>query len=134
MEAYLQSEPPSFKQRVKRPKQEAFDLLLPKFQSILERGYVVSNQSTTEISELEEFIMSYIDYFRVSKADDVHVVYNGASCGLNDTVWAPNFWLPTPKSAARVLNYNYCGVDLDLGEMFFNYPFQCYFDVSRVLI
>jgi hypothetical protein len=42
MEAYLQSQPPSFKQRVKRPKKEAFDLLLPKFQSILERGYIVS--------------------------------------------------------------------------------------------
>jgi hypothetical protein len=77
MEAYLQSEPPSFKQRIKRPKQEAFDLLLPKFQSILERGYVVSNQSATEIAELEAFIMSYIDYFGVPKADDIGVVYNG---------------------------------------------------------
>jgi hypothetical protein len=67
MEAYLKSEPPSSKQRVKRPKQEAFDLLLPKFQSILERGYVVSNQGATEIAELEEFIMLYIDYFGVPK-------------------------------------------------------------------
>jgi hypothetical protein len=57
MEDYLKSEPPSFKQRVKHPKQEAFDLLLLKFQSIFERGYVVSNQSATEIAELEEFII-----------------------------------------------------------------------------
>jgi hypothetical protein len=127
MEAYLKSEPPSFKQQAKRPKQEAFDLLLPKFQSILEQGYVVSNQSATEIAELEEFIISYMDYFGVPKADDILVVYNGASCGLNETVWAPKFWLPTPKSATQVLNYNYCGVDLDLGEMFLNSPLPMLF-------
>jgi hypothetical protein len=73
-------------------------LLLPKFQSILEQGYVVSNQSAIKIAELEEFIISYIDYFGVPKADDIHVVYNnGASCGLNETVWAPNVLPPTPK-------------------------------------
>jgi hypothetical protein len=38
MDPYLQLEPPVLKQRVKRPKQEAFDLLLPKFQAILARG------------------------------------------------------------------------------------------------
>jgi hypothetical protein len=57
-----------------------------KFQSIIERGYVVSNQSATETAELADFIMSYIDYFGVPKADDIRVVYNGASCGLNETV------------------------------------------------
>jgi hypothetical protein len=124
MEAYLQTEPPSFQQRVKRPKQEAFDLLLPKFQSILARGYVVSNQSATEITELEDFIMRYIDYFGVPKADDIRVVYNGAKCGLNETAWAPNFWL---KSATRVLNFNYCGMDLDMGEMFLNFPLPMLF-------
>jgi hypothetical protein len=55
-------------------------LLLPKFQSILEQGYVVSNQSAIKIAELEEFIISYIDYFGVPKAVDIHLVYNnGAS-------------------------------------------------------
>jgi hypothetical protein len=127
MDPYLQSEPPAFKQRVKKPKQEAFDLLLPKFQAILSRGYVVSKQDSNELSALEDFIMSYIDYFGVPKADDIRVVYNGASCGLNETVWAPNFWLPTAKSATRVLNFNYCGVDLDLGEMFLNFPLPLLF-------
>jgi hypothetical protein len=62
--------------------------------------------------------MSYIDYFVAEKADDIRVVYNGASCGLNDTVWAPNFWLPIAKSATRVLNFDYCSVDLDLRDVF----------------
>jgi hypothetical protein len=127
METYLQSKPPSFREAAAVPKKEAFDLLLPKFQSILERGYVVSNQDASEITELEDFIMSYIDYFGVPKADDIRVVYNGSSCGLNPTVWAPNFWLPTGKSATRVLNYNYCGVDLDLGEFFLNFPLPMLF-------
>jgi hypothetical protein len=127
MKAYVLSQPPTFKPALKKPKQEAFDLLLPKFQSILARGYVVSNQSATEIAELEDFILSYIDYFGVPKADDIRVVYNGSSCGLNPTVWAPNFWLPTPKSATRVINYNYCGVDLDMGEMFLNFPLPMLF-------
>jgi hypothetical protein len=77
--------------------------------------------------ELEEFIMSYIDYSGIPKADDIRVVYNGASCGLNETVWAPNFWLLTLKSATRVLNYNYCGVDLDLGELVLNFPLPMLF-------
>jgi hypothetical protein len=74
------------------------------------------------IGQGQEFINSYIDYFIVPKADDVRPVYNGTSWGFNTSVWAPNFWLPTAKSASRVLDYNYCGVDLDLGEMFLNFP------------
>ena len=50
------------------------------------------------------------------------MVYNGTSCGLNEVVWAPNFWLPTAKSMTRVLGYSYKSVDLDLGEMFLNFP------------
>jgi hypothetical protein len=46
MDPYIQSEPPAFKLRLKRPKQEAFDLLLPKIQAISARGYVVSNQDS----------------------------------------------------------------------------------------
>jgi hypothetical protein len=127
MDPYLQAEPPSYKEHASRPKQEAFDLLIPKFKAILDRGYVMSNQNSAELSELESFIESYIDYFGVPKADDIRVVYNGASCGLNEKVWAPNFWLPMAKSATRVLNFNYCGVDIDLGEFFLNFPLPLLF-------
>jgi hypothetical protein len=127
MDPYLQAEPPSYKEHASRPKQEAFDLLIPKFKAILDRGYVMSNQNSSELSELESFIESYIDYFGVPKADDIRVVYNGASCGLNEKVWAPNFFLPTAKSASRVLNFNYCGVDIDLGEFFLNFPLPLLF-------
>ena len=50
------------------------------------------------------------------------MVYNGTSCGLNDCVWAPNFWLPTPEMAARQLDFGCFMIDLDLGEFFLNFP------------
>jgi len=52
------------------------------------------------------------------------VVYNGTSTGLNDVVWAPNFWLPTPNTALRQLDFGYFCVDFDLGEMFLNFPLE----------
>jgi hypothetical protein len=49
-------------------------------------------------------------------------VYNGQICGLNKATWEPNFWLPSTRTALRVLDYNYYSVDMDLGEMFLNFP------------
>ena len=73
--------------------------------------------------------LSYIDFFAVPKTVDnngnvmeIRMVYNGTSCGLNDCVWAPNFWMPTPHTAARQLDYNSYMIDIDLGEFFLNFP------------
>ena len=50
------------------------------------------------------------------------MVYNETSSGLNDSLWAPNFWLPTAETSLRLLTTaSYCG-DMDLGEMFLNFP------------
>ena len=72
---------------------------------------------------------SDVDYFAVPKGLgplgewlDIRVVYNGTSCGLNDAVWAPGFWLPTADTAIRQLCFGFWSVDLDLGEMFLNFP------------
>jgi hypothetical protein len=86
-------------------------LLVPKFQAILDRGYVRPGA-----------IKSLIDYFDVPRADDIRLVYNGSSCGLNSSLWAPNFWLPTARTALRSLDFNYFSVDMDLGDMFLNFP------------
>jgi hypothetical protein len=66
------------------------------------------------------FVKSLIDSFPVDKDDDIKMVYNGTSSGLNNALHAPNFWLPIPASAARVLGVGYFMVDMDLGEMFLN--------------
>jgi hypothetical protein len=91
-------------------------LLAPKFLKILKRGYVGVPESAAEIKSL-------VDYFYVPKAQDIRPVYNGASCGINEALWSPNFWLPTPKWALRVVDFGYFSVDIDLGEFFLNFPF-----------
>jgi hypothetical protein len=63
-----------------------------------------------------------MDFFEVEKDSDIHLVYNGTSCGLNNLIWAPHFWLPMPATVARLLGYSYYMVDIDLGEMLLNFP------------
>jgi hypothetical protein len=79
-------------------------LILDDLKKILDRGYVVA-PTTTEF-----------------KDSNIHLVYSGTSCGLNDALWEPNFWLPTPATAARSISYGCYMVDIDLGEMFLNFP------------
>jgi hypothetical protein len=112
MRAWIKEALPSHKHAAKRPKTEQFEKYLPKFQKILERGYVVPSKH----------IKSLTDYFDVPKDNDIRLVYNGTSCGLNWSLWAPNFWLPTAKRAIRFLGFGYFSVDIDLGEMFLNFP------------
>jgi hypothetical protein len=69
-------------------------------------------------------VESFIQFFDVPKADGIRLVYNGRSCGLNKTTWAPNFWLPNTRTALRVLDFNCYSVDMDLGEMFLNFHFR----------
>jgi hypothetical protein len=102
---------PSYLVRAKRPKSDKLPLLAPKFKLILERGYVQPGP-----------IQSFIDYFDVPKADYIRLVYNGTSCGLNASLWAPNFWLPTAKTALRSLDFDFYSVDMDMGDMFLNFP------------
>ena len=62
-------------------------------------------------------------YFCVDKGkDDIRMVYNGTSCGLNDVLWAPRFGLPTVKQTLRALLAGYCQCDLDVGEQFLKFP------------
>jgi hypothetical protein len=113
MPAYISGTLPKYFRRAKKPNPELYDLLVKKLQRMFSRGYIVQLLHG-------EFVESLVDYFFVPKADDIHPVYNGTSSGLNAVVWAPNFWLP--QSEIDVLNYGYSSVDIDLGEMFHNFP------------
>ncbi len=67
---------------------------------------------------------SVLDVFTVPKADDIRPVYNGASSGLNDAIWAPWFGLPTVLSQLRGIQpVTYMG-DTDVGEMFHNFMLE----------
>eukprot|EP00978_Attheya_sp_CCMP212_P041074 scaffold230999_cov61-Attheya_sp.AAC.2 len=99
---------PVFLRETKAPKPAVFELILPKLQKLVDRGYVKYSP------EDPHSVKSLIDYFHVPKADNIRLILNGTSCGLNAAVWTPNFWLPTSKTAANLLYYNYCSVDVDL--------------------
>lgn len=92
-------------------KNEYKELITEKLATILKKGYIE-----------EGHVTSLIDFFAVPKGNDIRLVYNGTSCGLNGSTWAPNFWLPFPRTAIRLLDYGYYSADVDLGEMFLNFP------------
>ena len=90
-------------------------LIWAKLLKYLKKGYL--------FLDTEESITNVIDYFAVKKGvDDIRVVYNGASCGINAATWCSNFWLPTSTTLTRLLSYDYKVVDVDIGEMFPNFP------------
>ncbi len=67
-------------------------------------------------------VVSGPHYFLVPKGlDDIRMVYNGTSCGLNNVLWVPRFGLPTVKQTLRALLPGYLQCDLDVGERFPNY-------------
>jgi len=75
-------------------------------------------------------VRSLTSFFAVPKAGtDIRVVYDATQYGLNDALWAPNFFLPTVDSILR----NACGStwfgDIDLGKMFLNYALD--FDIRQ---
>ena len=68
------------------------------------------------------FVKSLTGYFAVPKAKtDIRVVYDATQCGLNNAMWAPNFFLPMVDSILRNASSATWFGDLDLGEMFLNY-------------
>jgi len=105
--------PTSYK-KSRPPKANVYNKILSKLVKSLSRGYLIP-EPFSKINNL-------IDFFAVPKAEDIRLVQNGSSCGLNKSVWASNFWLPNASSMTRVLGFNYKAVDLDLGEMFLNFP------------
>jgi hypothetical protein len=73
------------------------ELMRAKVLKVRKQGYVCPGVVT-----------SGTHYFSVPKGlDDIRVVYNGTSCGLNDVLWALRFGLPTVKQTLRALLAGY---------------------------
>ena len=98
----------------RKPSKQVHAKLFSKIKKGMERSYLKVTAKSR--------IKNLIDYFAVPKAEDIRMVQNGSSCGLNEATWASNFWLPTSSSMIRVLGFNYKAIDIDLGEMFLNFP------------
>jgi hypothetical protein len=68
-------------------------------------------------------VVSLTSFFCVDKGPtDIRMVYDASKSGLNDVVWVPSFGLPTVDSSMRGIDSTSSLGDLDLGEMFLNFP------------
>jgi hypothetical protein len=69
-------------------------------------------------------VVSLTSFFDVPKAggSDIRLVYDASKCGLNDCVWAPNYFQASPDSLFNLLEPRTLMGDLDLGEFFLNFP------------
>ena len=88
-------------------------LIAKKLQKVLDRGYVTLGK-----------VLSLTGYFAVDKAQgtDIRMVYDGTKSGLNDTTWAPNFYVPSIDSLVALVDCNTWMSDIDLGDFFLNFP------------
>ncbi|KAI2495940.1 hypothetical protein MHU86_18550 [Fragilaria crotonensis] len=117
MRSYILSSLPVGRKRLKKMKlsQNVRALVEDKIEGMKRRYYL---ESVGHVS-------NSLDYFAVPKGDeDIRVVFDGTSCGLNDTLWAPNFFLPSASSAAMLLTFQTWMSDMDFGEMFHNFPME----------
>ena len=116
---YVSGKLPRFKRKQRNVKDDISKQLAVKIGDVRKKLYVVSLEKT----------LSDVDYFPVPKGIDsngdwldIRVVYNATSCDLNEAMWAPSFWLPSANTAVRQLCFGFWSVDIDLGEMFLNFP------------
>jgi hypothetical protein len=70
-------------------------------------------------------VASLTQFFAVAKGDeDIRMVYNGTSSGLNAHIWCPWFALATINMMLRDLEPGTFMGDLDAGEMFLNFMLE----------
>jgi hypothetical protein len=53
---------------------------------------------------------------------NIRLVYDATKCQLNNAVWAPNVFIPSPDSLYNALDAKTWMPDIDLGEFFLNFP------------
>ena len=67
-------------------------------------------------------VKSVTSFFDVPKgSDNIRMVYNATSLGLNAAVWSPWFSLPTVETHLRAVDAGTYIGDCDIGEMFLNF-------------
>jgi hypothetical protein len=117
MRMYVQSPLPVGRKRMKKIKLSPAvkTLVAEKIEGMCKRYYL----------EVSGHVSNSLDYFAVPKGGaDIWVVFDGSLCGLNKTLWAPNFYLPSATSAELLLTFGTWLADMDFGEMFHNFPME----------
>ena len=103
---------PACKEKQSVPKEvDIKNKIIEKLADVRSKGYIQKGK-----------VKSLTSFFAVPKSDDdIRMVYNGTSSGLNDAVWAPWFALPTVDTHLRGTLPNTFMCDIDLSEMFLNF-------------
>ena len=112
MQIFVQATLPTTQMRqARRPTPEKAAQLGPKIDKVRLQKCILPSK-----------VSNLTDSFGAPKGDeDIRVVYNGASSGLNEALWAPAFFLPNDDSAAQLLmSYSFI-VDAGFGEIFLNF-------------
>ena len=103
---------PRFRSGQRWPKDRATrEAMEEKWIKIISRGYVGTGP-----------VISLTGSFPVPKGDDdIRMVYDATRCGLNEVLWAPNFFLPTIDTTLRHVDSSSWFGDIDFGEQFLNF-------------
>jgi hypothetical protein len=65
------------------------------------------------------FVYVLTTFFAVPKGeDDIRMVYDASSCGVNENLWSPSFPLPTVDTLLRATDIGSWMRDIDIGECF----------------
>ena len=68
------------------------------------------------------YVKSLTSFFAVPKGDsDIRMVYDASVSGLNDSLWAPRFAMPTLYTHLRAIEGNTYMGDCDIGDCFLNF-------------
>lgn len=82
-----------------------------KLEKVRRLGYIVTG-----------VVKSLTSYFAVPKGEsDIRMVYDGTKSGLNGSIWAPWFALPTIETHLRFVGPDSFMGDMDIGDMFHNF-------------
>ena len=100
---------PRYRERPRTPKN--LEQVDAKVLKVIERRYITDG-----------WIQSLLNWFDVVKGlTDIRMVYDGTKSGLNASVWAPGFSMPTVDSALDHVCASTKMSDSDLGEFFLNF-------------
>jgi hypothetical protein len=97
---------------------------------MFEKDAVIQNKVIEKLSNIhfKQYIrpgdvQNLTNYFAFPKGDsDIQIVHDASKSGLNDSLWVPSFTLPGAEALVDMLDSKSVMMDLDLGEMFLNFP------------
>ena len=100
------------------------DRVKSKVISVLDKGYIKPNSNVKSLTHFFQVPKTWKDGPSAKVVDEIRMVYDATKSGLNDSVWAPWFQMPTVESHLRSVEAGTYMADCDVGEMFLNFMLE----------